>query len=133
MTNTDSCIFFKLTSFILPFLPSSLPHLALCGPLFPPPPPLSSPLSLHHRSLPPSGVTARWLQVAREGGKMGGRDVEKDGWREGWKTGGGDELSSVPMLMPSQCRPTSCSVLCTVYLFTDLGGCILSPVIQTSR
>ncbi|TNN51265.1 hypothetical protein EYF80_038526 [Liparis tanakae] len=44
---------------------------------------LRHPLSLHHRSLPPSGVTARRLQVAREGGKMGGRDVEEDGWREG--------------------------------------------------
>ncbi len=40
---------------------------------------VSSPLSLHHPSLPPSGVTARWLQVAREGGRKGCRV----GWMEG--------------------------------------------------
>lgn len=62
----------------LVFYPSScnsVLHLTLCGRLCLS---LSSPLSLHHHSLPPSGVTARWLQVAREGGRKG--------WREVWRT-----------------------------------------------
>lgn len=43
------------------------------------PPLFLSPLSLHHHSLLPSGVTARWLQVVREEGRKGCRE----GWIEG--------------------------------------------------
>lgn len=48
--------------------------------------PLFVPLSLHHHSLPPSGVTAHWLQVVREEGRKGCRE----GWmEEELKAGGG--------------------------------------------
>lgn len=87
--------------------------------------PLWSPLSFFPVPCPfiiaPSLPLVSRLAGSRWWGREGGRDVGEDGWREGWKTGGGDVLSSVPMFIPSQHRPTSwnCSwmflLLCHCY------------------
>lgn len=79
-------IWSKLTLGLSLLPPSFLPfllHVALCGSLSLS---LFIPLSLHHHSLPPSGVTAHWLQVVREEGRKGCRE----GWiEEELKAGGG--------------------------------------------
>lgn len=105
-----------------PSLLSPLLHLALCGPLSRSLSPVPCPFIIA-----PSLPLVSRLAGSRWRGREGGRDVGKDGWREGWKTGGGDVLSSVPMFIPSQCRPTSCSLLCTVKLFTRMFFLIIFP------
>lgn len=76
---------------------------------------LWSPLSFFPVPCPfiiaPSLPLVSRLAGSRWWGREGGRDVGEDGWREGWKTGGGDVLSSVPMFIPSQRRPTSWNCL----------------------
>lgn len=105
-----------------PPLPSSSPSSSpLCGPLSLS---LSSPLSLHHHSLPPSGVTARWLQVAREGGRKGCREGRREGGREGGKGGMEDRMGVGRVcchlfLRSYHSGPASCSAPRTLKLFVN--------------
>lgn len=74
---------FLVSSFSSPFFPFPPPSPSSNPLRSPLSLPLSNPLSLHHHSLPPSGVMARWLQVAREGGRKGCREGGMEDGRGG--------------------------------------------------